>query len=154
MGDKSIDYAEKTLGVHSLYADTQGSQDLLTKILHQLVHLRTKRREAEEALSDHEAQFLSDERGKHPSMSATAMKDHIKVELQKDKTASDLRRILLDLNNKIDRCEYDRVLAEHDVKVGVARMYELGGYFQYLAAVKQSRTPHTPSTPVQEGEPA
>jgi hypothetical protein len=38
----------------------------------------------------------------------------------------------------VEGLEFDKAIHEADIKIAVARMQELGGYFAYLAAVKES----------------
>lgn len=135
-GKDAIKYAEDTLGVHAAYNAAQTSRDSLDKILTDLGEARDQLRDREYRLADREMEVASDERGRHPEMSATAMEKHLKIALNNDDAVRELREQIARIRSDIEGCEYDREMAETDIRIQVARMNELAGYFQYLAVVK------------------
>ena len=79
-----------------------------------------------------------DERGKHSDLSATAMKEHLKIVVFKDAAWRKLRDEIRELADQIDGAEMDRKIKERDIEIACARMHELGGYLNYLAAAKNA----------------
>lgn len=132
----AIKYAEGTLGVHSTYEAAQAARNKLDEILTELGDARDTLRDHEFRLTDREMEVASDERGRHPEMSATAMEKHLKIALQNDDAVRELREQVARIRSDIEGLDYDREVAEHDIKIQVARMNELGGYLHYLAVVK------------------
>jgi hypothetical protein len=87
-----------------------------------------------------ELEIATEERVKHPEMSATAMKDHLKGACYGTKDWRDLRQEIVELVNKVDGLEYDRRIREKDIEIATARMNQMGGYLMYLGAVKLAST--------------
>lgn len=137
-GKQAIDYAEGQLGVHTVYENAQTARNMLDETLNDLSSLRDAKRVAEAALSDREMELSIEEHAAHPTISATAMKDHLKAVVWKDDVCKQLRESLLKLSNDIDGLELDKSMYERDIALACSRMTELGGYFNYLVMAKQS----------------
>ena len=155
-GRKAMAYAEEVLGVHSEYEKAVTARNSLDACLTSLSEARDKRRTLEAKVADREMDISADERGHHPDMSAAAMERHLKVAFAKDEQLSILRTELLGVNGDIDGLECDKTMHEIDIKIAVARLGELGGYFHYLAAVKEAQTAEklaTPEKPEKTGDP-
>lgn len=138
-----IAYAEDVLGSNEILAKTIEAREKLDEALTLLSESRDARRFLEHKIEDREMYILIAERSKHPEMSATAMKDHMKVALHGDRDWLNMRSEMRDLNDKIDGVEMDRSILTRDIEIGCARMNELGGYFNYLAAVKNASVART-----------
>lgn len=132
----AIKYAEGALGVHRVYEKAVESRETLDETLTDLGKARDLLRDHEFRLSDREMEVASDERGRHPEMSATAMEKHLKIALNNDDAVRELREQVARIRSDIEGLDYDREIAETDIRIQVARMNELAGYFQYLAVVK------------------
>lgn len=135
-GVKALRYAEENLGVHSVYEGAIEARDRLDGILTDLAGLRDKKRDLEYRLQDLELEVASDERGKHADMSQAAMDKHLKVVLHNNTDVRELREQLSKTVSDIEGLEFDRSIAETDIKIAVSRLHELGGYLEYLAAIK------------------
>jgi hypothetical protein len=134
---KSIHYAE-SLGLNSVYDGALSArQELETKTQH-LADLRNKRRQREQYLNDIEMLVIEDERAKHPSMSQTQMDKHLKVAFNNNGDIRETREELANLAGDVDLVEYEIELLHQDIKIAVARLHELGGYYQFMAVVKQA----------------
>jgi hypothetical protein len=134
-----VTYAEDDLGVHEiLEAALKARKKLDEEILSVLADARDQKRKAEQDLEDREMDLLIDERGKHSDMSATALKEHVRIALHKDDEWRRLRDLVRTLTDQIDGAEVDRKLADRDIEIGCARMNQLGGYLFYLGAAKQA----------------
>lgn len=96
------------------------------------------RRTLDDAIATRELEIYSDERGKHADLSQAALERHLKVETHRDPQLVELRSKLSACISSIEGFEYDIRAFETDVRIAVARMNELGGYFNYLAAIKAS----------------
>src|SRR3982750_2123614 len=127
----AIKYAEEHLGIHSVYEQATVARDTLDGVLTELGEKRDALRDKEWALQDREMEIAADERGKHPDMSATGMEKHLKIALQNDDATRELREQISHIRSDIEGLDYDKSIAEHDIKIACARMNELAGYFQY-----------------------
>lgn len=134
---KSLDYAEK-LGLNSVYEHVQERHNYLIVLQDRLVEARTLKRETEATRIDKEMEVAEEEYGKHRDMSATAMKEHLKVVYHKDDNLKKIRSTLLTQQTVIDQLELEIEQVNTDIKIAVSRLNELGGYFQFMAAVKQA----------------
>lgn len=134
---KAIQYAEENLGVHAVYAAVTEARNKLDVVLTELGSERDKLRDLESRLTLSELEVASDERGRHPEMSATAMDKHLKIALSNNDAVRELREQVGRARSDIEGLDYDREICETDIKIGIARMNELAGYLQYLAVVKE-----------------
>lgn len=132
----AIKYAEGLLGVHDIFEETVEARVRLDKLLDELAKKRDDVRDKEFLLSDKEMEIAADERGKHADMSATAMEKHLKITFSNDGDVRGFREQIARIKSDIEGLEYDRSVCEHEIRIGCARMTELGGYFQYLAVIK------------------
>lgn len=137
-GVKALRYAEVELGVHSVHGNALEARERLDTVLTELSAARDKKREVEYILQDRELLLAGEERSKHSDMSAAAMDKHMKVVLTNDDEVRQLREQHIKIVGDIEGLEYDKTMAETDIKIAVARMHELGGYFEYLAAIKNT----------------
>lgn len=143
----ALEYAEKYLGVHKVQEEAERLLDELNASLDALDAAQDARRELDEKISDHEMDILISERGKHPDHSEAAMSRHLKEIHHKDLKLRRLRHERNAKSGEASGLELDIEYTKYRLKVKVARMEELGGYFQYLAAVKNAEPP-----PVQYAE--
>ncbi len=154
----AVTYAETELGVHACHKSALEARELLEKSLDELGTSRAALREAEFDLSFHEVEMLTDQMQKHPEMSATAMKDHIKRVTWSDSAWLEVRQLIDLRKQQVEQAETDVRLAENDVRIACARMTELGGYLDYLAVAKANQvmraTPEKPEKTEQTGQTA
>jgi hypothetical protein len=139
-GRKALVYAEVTLGVHDVYEEALAFRAGLDETLTALGEARDKKRAVEVMLQDAEMNVISEERSTHPEMSQAQMDKHVKVALSKNDTIRALRQQLLESVGDVEGLEFDRTMNETDIKIAVARLHELGGYFEYLAAIKRAES--------------
>lgn len=134
---KSLDYAE-SLGLNSVYDQACVSRDRLDETLTELAELRDKKRALEARKTDLEMEVSISEHGKHHDLSQAALDRHLKAVYWKDPELTKVRSELLQLTNDIEGREYDVDLHNTDIKIAVSRLHELGGYFQFMAVIKQA----------------
>lgn len=134
---KSLDYAE-SLGLNSVYEDAKTARNALDEVLTAVAESRDKKRALEAAKLDREMELAEEEAGRHPDMSNAAMERHLKVRYHKDEYLRELRGKLAGVIDDLDGLDLDRTMAETDIKIAVGRLNELGGYFQFMAVVKQA----------------
>lgn len=139
-GRKALTYAENELGVHAVYQEAQNFRAALDDTLTELGAARDKKRAVEVMLQDAELHVISEERSANPEMSQAQMDKHIKVVLSKNASIRALREQILEIVGDVEGLEFDRTMSETDIKIAVARLHELGGYFEYLAAVKRAES--------------
>ncbi len=137
---KALKYAEDQLGVNTVYTDCLTSREQLDTTLTELSEARDHKRDLESRIIDVEMDVAASERGSHPEMSQAAMDKHMKVALHNNDDWRELREQLVLAVGTVDGLECDKTMHETDIRIAVSRMQELGGYLQYLAAVKQSNS--------------
>lgn len=138
MANPALAYAEVTLGVHLCYDAAVLAHSQLDEVVTDLDKAHDQRRTITEQVADREADLLIAERGKHSDMSATALDQHMKTVKRKDTMLTELRNQLNIVQGSINGLEYDSDMLKLRIKIEVARMEELGGYLQYLSAIKQA----------------
>lgn len=111
--------------------------NLDTKLTY-LSELRDKRRLLESQKHDIEMDVVIDETGKHQDLSQAALDRHLKVVFHKHPELSDIRQSIMDVSSDIEGVEYDIDFINTSIKIAVSRLNELGGYFQFMAVVKQA----------------
>lgn len=146
MTAKAVAYAENDLGVHLIFEQTVQHTVTLDTLLADLDKAQDDKRRLLEEIADAEADLASDERGKHADMSAAAFDQHFKAAKRKDPDLRILRGSLDERLGEIQGLEFDIDLCKTRIKVGVARMEQLGGYLHYLAAVKAEAANKTNKT--------
>lgn len=136
---RALAYAEEILKVHEVYESAKAVHAKFDDTLTVLSNLRDEKRAVETHLVDCEMDIAASERSKHPEMSATAMEKHLKIALHGNEQVRKLRDKIVTLTSDIEGIEYDRASQETEIRILTARMTELGGYLNYLAAIKQSQ---------------
>jgi hypothetical protein len=150
MTAKGLKYAEESLGVHSVYEDLVSARARLEDALKRLTYARDLKRGQESVMMEAKMLLISDERGKHPEHSEAALDRHTKSLLATDTGMKEHARQQRNFENMVDTADADVETAKADIRIGSARLEELGGYFQYLAALKTAK----PAKPEEPAEPA
>lgn len=132
-----MDYAEKELGVNEVYAEAQRLSKALEDAQATLLEARGNKRSIEAEQYNREMDLVLDESEHHPEMSVAAMERHMKKVLFRDTRLKDLRDSHVAVVGEIEGLESEVRKIESDIKIVTSRMVELGGYLQYLAAIKQ-----------------
>lgn len=133
---KAVNYAEIRLGIHDIFQEARTARNGLDECLTRLSEARDNKRTNEGAIVDREMELLADERGKHTDASDAWLGRHLKVVYHDDPFLTTCRETLNGIIGDIEGYEFDKIILETDIKIAVARMTELGGYLEYLAAVK------------------
>lgn len=142
----ALAYAE-SLGVHAVYEEALALEAELDETLTALDKAQDERRSLDEQIDSREMDLLISERGKHPDHSEAAFSRHLKEVHHKDET---LKMLKLKRNMKAGEAsglELDREFLKTRIHVRAARLNTLGGYFQYLAAVKLAEQTTQPTQP-------
>lgn len=137
---KSLEYAEQRLGVNSTYEVLMESRNQLDKNLTRLAEVKDTKRDVETAIDDRQMDMTLQETSAHPGMSVAAMERHLKQAFHTDTELSDLRIKLSAAISEIEGVNYDVQILETDIRIGVARLTELGGYLNYLAVLKSQHS--------------
>jgi hypothetical protein len=135
MSAKAIKYAED-MGVHRVFEEVVEQLENLDSLYGDLDKAQDRRRQLEEDYADREVELVGEMRGVHPNMSDTRFKSELKGWERTDKKLREIRVQLNTVRSEIQGLEYDVDLGKLRARVGAARLDELGGYFNYLAAVK------------------
>lgn len=134
---KSLAYAEG-LGLNSVYEESVAKSRALEAKNTELAALRSEKRRLEAFRADIEMEVAEDERGKHPDMSQAQMDKHLRIKYSNNSDIRETRDELSSLAGEIDFVEFQIEQLHTDIKIAVARLHELGGYFQFMAVIKQS----------------
>lgn len=134
--ERAIRYAENKLGVHEVWENLQKYLQDLDETLADLDKAQDRRRQLDESYADREVELIGEKRGVHPSMSDTRFKSEMKIWEREDSKLSDLRVGLNSVRSQIQGLEYDLEMVKARIKANSSRMEELGGYLNYLAAVR------------------
>lgn len=140
MAANPVTYAEDTLEVHKILEATLDAHKDLDKVMTVITEKSDARRHVEQHMADREMEIITEERGKHADMSQAAMDKHVKSVLFGDDEWKKLRDELRELKNDLEGADADRKIQERAIEIGCARMNQLGGYFNYLAAAKNAST--------------
>lgn len=135
---KALEYAENELGVHSVYEGALISSEELSNVHAELIGTRSAKRDLEANLVDRELELASEQWGKHPELSATRMDQIMRRVKNEDQSCREIRERILGMTRRIESGEYRKSLIEADIRIAASRLQELGGYLQYLAAIKQA----------------
>lgn len=139
MSAKALEYAEKTLGVHKVYEEALSNRDKLDTLLTDLAEAKDRRRDIDLKVADREMEVTIEQRSKHPDMAVTRWDKHIRESFRDDDDLRALREQTFATQGDIEGLEFDRQVIEINIKIALARMNELGGYFYYLAEVKRAK---------------
>lgn len=139
-GDRSILYAEQTLGVHDAYDAAKDGLTALRETQTAATEHAAQKRNLVEALEDQRFALVARERGIHPEMSATAFEQHMKEIVHTDVQAKHIRAEIAACQHQIDLAEAGTREHEFTIKVQAARLEELGGLLHFYAAVKAHNT--------------
>lgn len=137
---RAIKYAENRLGVHEVYDTVEDAIKQLDSLLADLDKAQDSRRKLDDEYADREVEMIGEKRGMHPSMSDTRFKSEMRIWEREDPKLSELRSKLSEVRGEIQGLEYDAEILRHRIKAGSSRMEELGGYLNYLAAVRSEQT--------------
>ena len=136
---KALNYVEG-LGLNSVYEQVLEVRRVLGDKVLDLSSLRADRRALENAKDDTEMEVAEQERAKRSDLSATAFKEHIKSVYYNNSDIQSLRSQISDVTSQIEVLEHEINLLNSDIKIAVARLHELGGYFQFMAVIKQAQS--------------
>lgn len=132
-----MDYID-SLGAHTTHQEAVQARNALDEILTTISQKRDEKRRLESSKQDREMELLQNEASKHPDHSVAAMERHLKVVHHSDPDLMTLRTQLRQVNDDLDGLDFDRAMAETDIKIAVSRLNELGGLFQFMAVIKQA----------------
>ena len=134
---KALEYVN-SLGLNSVHEEAQHKRVVLEDKGRTLAEFKARRRQLETYRADREMEVMEEERGRHPEMSQAQMDKHLKMAFSNDGDIRETRDELVSLAGDIDLTEFEVELLHQDIKIAVARLHELGGYFQFMAVIKQA----------------
>lgn len=142
-GRRAIDYAENSLGVHTVYEEAKRLVHDIDTARGNLALKRRGKAYAEEVYTDAELAFVADMRVDNPDLSQTAFDKFIKGKIHLQPHLRKQRAELADLNYEIEVVEREIKRLQNLLEIATARMGELGGYLHYLAEIKAAETAST-----------
>jgi hypothetical protein len=138
MSLKAVRYAEEELGVHDIWKEARNDLTEYRTATESLAKALSARRSVEDQIQDAEGMLISDKRGKHPDMSEAAFSRQLSTWKRQDQVLSGLRDKLADSHALVQGLQFEVDILKASVRLKSARLEELGGYLNYLAAVKQA----------------
>ena len=135
MSSDARKYAEEVLGVHKIFDEVREELVKMDDQLTRLDKAQDDRRILEDQYADREVELISEMRGIHPNMSDTRFKSEWKGWERRDSELNRLRREINVAKSDVQGAEIELELCRVRLRVGCARMEEMGGYLNYLAAV-------------------
>ena len=147
VASKALEYAEVTLGVHTVYEEARTAHNGLDECLTRLSEARDNKRLLEYNLADREQEIIQQCWIDNPDMAQGKMDKFAKVQIHADAGWKAIRSQLAETLSEIDGLECDKTTLETGIKIAVSRLHELGGYLAYLAAVKQAASTNTTENP-------
>lgn len=134
---KALNYA-MSLGLNSVYDEALEKRKALGDKTIELSDVRGRRRQLEAFKTDVEMSIIEDERLKHTDMSVAAMEKHLKIAFNNNGDLRETRDELMMVAGQIEVLEHEVSLLETDIKIAVSRLHELGGFYQFMAVIKQA----------------
>lgn len=135
----AVEYAETTLGVHTAYTRAGELHDELVQRQLELETALKVKRVKVESLESKQYETTSELRAVHSDLSDTAFNREVKGWLFNDAKVRAARSDLAVVTSNVEYLEHRVRAVEFDLKIEIARMHELGGYFEYLAAAKNAQ---------------
>jgi hypothetical protein len=135
----AVTYAEVELGVHEAWNEALRALNEARVYGDTIVNYRDKIRDLESRIAYREVVIVDEEWSKHPEMAVTRMDKHVKAAQLKDPELQELHTDLRNIKRLLDESELVKSGYESLVRIESARMIELGGYLQYLAAAKTAQ---------------
>jgi uncharacterized FlgJ-related protein len=138
---KALSYAEDSLGVHRTWIELQGVNAHLQDLYRQRSGFESETRTLDAQIETRKNQILR-EVSLTPTkeMSQAAQDRAYRLACAEDETLASIQEIRLDAMARRDQVAAEIHGAEQNHKAYVARLRELGGYFEYLSAVKTAET--------------
>lgn len=140
MSRRALAYAEDTLGVNRVWADTQDLAAQIARGHEQVAAFDAEVRTLASQIDGRRNKLLLEAANSNPEMTPTAFERHMKLAYAGDDELETLNRLHADAISR--RESMAATVRGHQTNHNgfVARLNELGGYFNYLAAAKQAQT--------------
>lgn len=136
---RAVGYAEE-LGLTELWTDAKAAEDSLGILYHQRAQAEHSIRSTKKNIAQHETQILCDLRNANPEQGPTAFERDLKYKLGGDESLRNMEHDLYVAQGKLGEIEAEIKSEEAVLKNRQSRMRHLGGFFEYLAASKESQT--------------
>lgn len=138
--NRAVRYAEDSLGVNDVFSTTVEIESSLRKLLAERAGIEQAVNGIKAGIELRTSDLRADVRGDNPTVSATAYESAVKDVLASDGKLRKWREELLSKTNRLLDLEAQIRVEELEHRSRVARLHELGGYFQYLASSKNAVT--------------
>lgn len=139
---REIAYAEDTLGVHAVHTDAESvAKEIEGVLLNVNAHRNAVRRHDERIeVREYEIAVEVKSESTDSKLSMAALERAVKDRLMNDDVWVQAKAARTEDAEALSRLEVELRALELRHRTLVARLQELGGYFQYLAACKNART--------------
>lgn len=137
---KALAYAEDSLGVHRIWVEAESVTVRLQELYRMRAGFEAETRTLNLQVEKRKNQILVDTSLANPEAGPTAMDRLVKLANAQDENLDRLHELLAEAMGRRDSIEAEIRGAETNHKAYLARMKELGGYFEYLATIKAAQT--------------
>lgn len=138
---KALSYAEDQLGVHRTWAELQGVTVRLADLYRERAGFESETRSLDYQTEQRKNQILRDlYNTPTKEMSQAAQDRAYRLACAEDEQLASIQDMRIEAMSRRDSVNAEIYGAEQNHKAYVARLKELDGYFEYLAAVKQAET--------------
>lgn len=137
---KALSYAEDSLGVHRTWTESQAVTARLQDLYRERSGYESETRSLDNQVDQRKNDILREVHLNNNGSSEAALTRLYRLACAEDERLASIQDVRLEAMSRRDTASAEIYGAEQNHKAYVARLRELGGYFEYLAAVKQSET--------------
>lgn len=137
--NRAITYAEDQLGVHRTWIDLQELNTQLNDLYQMRSNFEIETRRLDWQLDVRKNEILVSASEDSKDMNVTAFERHVKLLTAKDEHLLSINQSRVDAMSRRDSVEATIRSAEQNHKAHIARLNELGGYFNYLGVAKAAQ---------------
>jgi len=137
--NRAIAYAEDTLGVHRVWVDVQELALQLNDLYQMLAGFTTETRNLDYEFDVRKNQILVEESNNNADLSPTAFERHVKLVCAADEQLESIAKAKVDAMARRDGVEATIKSVERNSNGHIARLKQLGGYFEFLAVTKAAQ---------------
>lgn len=137
---KALAYAEDNLGVHRTWTELQAVGTRLQDLYRQRAGYESETRSLDHQIDEQKGTLLRKVAFENSSASQAARDQAYRLACAENDQLASIQELRLEAMSRRDAVNAEIYGAEQNHKAYVARLNELGGYFQYLNAVKQAET--------------
>lgn len=136
-----VAYAERTLGVHSVYEELTATKVATDNLRKQYADLVVSRRDLEARLVDREGDIAEELRASNVEYGSQAAYERLlKDAVRQDPKHKEMRASLLEISNELTRAEMELETGRVQERVLTSRVRQIGDLLRFYASGKDAVT--------------